>query len=146
MFHYSLPIQIIAAILTSFGFGILFHVKGKNLIHTSIAGGLSWAVYLFCQSRGYNLGFSYFLPTFTLSLYSEIIARIEKTPVTSIVIAAMIPLAPGGGIYYTMFHILNKNYPLALSKGVDTLIIAGSMALGVFSAAVLLRVYQEIRN
>lgn len=141
--HYPIPVQIIAAIFTTLGFGILFNVKGRNLIHTSIAGGLSWAVYLFCFSQSYGLGFSYFLSTFILSLYSETIARIEKTPVTSIVIAAMIPLAPGGGIYYIMFHILNKDYPFALTKGLDTLIIAGSMALGVFSASVLFRIYQK---
>ncbi len=45
-----------------------------------------------------------------------------------------------------MLHIVQKNYPLALSKGVDTLIIAGSMAIGVFSASALFRVYQEIRH
>lgn len=146
MLHYPVSIQITAAIFTTLGFGILFNVKERNLIHTSVAGGLSWAVYLFCSSQSYSLSFSYFLAAFILSLYSETIARIEKTPVTSIVIAAMIPLAPGGGIYYTMFHILDKNYPLALTKGVDTLIIAGSMALGVFSASVLFRVYQEFRH
>lgn len=146
MSHYPVAIQIIAAIFTTLGFGILFHVKGRNLIHTSIAGGLSWAVYLFCQSHSYGLALCYFLATFLLALYSEMIARIEKTPATSIIIPAMIPLAPGGGIYYTMFHILDKNYPVALAKGVDTLIIAGSMALGVFTASVLFRVYQELRH
>ncbi|AVQ16706.1 threonine/serine exporter family protein [Fusobacterium gonidiaformans] len=146
MFVYSSPIQILAAVFTTLGFGVLFNVKGNNLLHTCIAGGISWAVYLFCSTHSCSLSFSYFLATFILSLYSEIIARIKKTPVTSILIAAMIPLAPGGGIYYTMLHILQKNYPLALSKGVDTLIIAGSMAIGVFSASALFRVYQEIRH
>lgn len=104
--------QIVAACITTFGFGILFHVKGKNLIYTSFAGALSWAIYLFCISRNYGLSFCYFLPSFVLSLYSECIARLEKTNVTSIVVPAMIPLAPGGGIYYTMFYILQKKIPL----------------------------------
>ena len=146
MFVYSTFVQIIAAILTTLGFGILFKVKGNNLVHTCIAGGISWAVYLFCHTHSYSLSFNYFAATFVLSLYSEMIARRKKTPVTSILIAAMIPLAPGGGIDYTMLHILYKNYPLALSKGVDTLIIAGSMAIGVFSASAPFRVYQEISH
>lgn len=142
---HSIIIQIIAAISTTLGFGILFHVKGKNLFYTSFAGGLSWAVYLFCQFQNYNLSFSYFLPTFLLAFYSEIIAKKKRTPVTSIIIPAMIPLAPGGGIYYTMFYAIHKNYPLSIAKGMDTFIIAASMAIGVFSASALLRVYQELR-
>ena len=32
--------QIFSAMVTTCGFGLMFNIKNKNLIHTSIAGGL----------------------------------------------------------------------------------------------------------
>ena len=119
-------VQIIAAIITTIGFGIMFNIKNRNLFHTGIAGGPN-----------------YFIATLCLSLYSEIVARKLKTPVTTILIAALIPLAPGGGIYYMMYNLINKNYPLALEKGISTFIIAGAMAVGIFTATNIMRIFKE---
>lgn len=137
--------QIISAVFTTFGFGLLFNIKDKNLFHTSIAGGLSWAIYLLGQKLGYSEGLTYFIATFAMAVYSEIVSRKISTPVTTILIAALIPLAPGGGIYYTMYNVIDKNYPLAAQKGIQTFIIAGAMAVGIFSASTLFKVYDEVK-
>ena len=136
--------QIIAAIITSVGFGIMFNIKKKNLFHTGIAGGISWAVYLLGKSCNLSDGNTYFLATLSLSLYSEMIARKIKTPVTNILLAAVIPLAPGGGIYYTMYNIIEKNYSLAIEKGMSTFVIACAMALGIFTAANIVKIIDKI--
>ena len=137
--------QIFSAVITTFGFGLMFNIKNKNLIHTSIAGGLSWAIYLLGQKLEFPEGLSYFIATFTMAIYSEIVARKISTPVTTILIAALIPLAPGGGIYYTMYNLLDKNYDLALQKGVETFIIAGAMAMGVYAGSTIFRLYDNLK-
>lgn len=136
----SWTIQIISAICTSFGFGIIFKVRGKNLIHTSIAGGMSWFVYLYTTKLGMGVGASYYLATLALSMYAEIISIKIKTTVTAVLIPALIPLAPGGAVYYTMYNVLDKNYPVALEKGVSSFIMAGAMAVGVFTATTIIKV------
>lgn len=136
-------VQILAAVITSFGFGIMFNIKGKPFLHTGIAGGISWLIYLLGMRAGLGVGVVYFLATFCLSLYAEIIARKFKITVTAIVIPALIPLAPGGGIYYTMYNLIDKNYPLALEKGITTFIMAGSMAVGIFAVANIMRIYDD---
>ena len=60
-------------------------------------------------------------------------------------IASLIPLAPGGGIYYTMYNLLDKNYDLALQKGVETFIIAGAMAMGVYAGSTIFRLYDNLK-
>lgn len=137
--------QILASILVTIGFGIVFNVKGKNLIYSSIGGGISWFIYL--KSGEFNLtdGPRFFIATLILALYSEIIAKKLKIPATIVLIPALIPLAPGGGIYYTMYNLIEKNYPLALEKGINTFIIAGAMALGVFTAVNIIRIFDEIK-
>lgn len=139
-------IQIVAAVITSFGFGIIFKVKGKNLLHTSIAGGISWFVYLYGKKMNLTVGLDYFLATLLLSLYAEIVSRKIKTTVTAILIPALIPLAPGGGIYYTMYNLIDKNYPMALEKGITTFIMAGAMAVGIFTAAHIMRIVDKVNK
>ena len=132
--------QVGSAILTSFGFGIIFKVKGINLIHTSIAGGMSWFVYLYTTKLGLGIGASYYLATLALSLYAEIISIRLKTTVTGILIPALIPLAPGGAVYYTMYYVIEQNYNLAMQKGTSSFIMAGAMAIGVFTATTLIKI------
>ncbi len=139
-------IQIIAAIITTVAFGVLFNIKNKNLFFTGIAGGISWTTYLLGKNLNFSVGLNYFTATLALSIFAEIMSIKFKTPATTILIPALIPLAPGGGIYYTMYYLINKNYPLALENGISTFIIAGSMAVGVFAAANIIKIYDNIRK
>ncbi|PID67274.1 MAG: hypothetical protein CR959_01025 [Fusobacteriales bacterium] len=139
-------IQIIAAIITTISFGVLFNIKNKNLILTGIAGGISWAVYLLGLNLKFSDGLNYFIATLSLAIFAEIMSKKFITPATTILIPALIPLAPGGGIYYTMYNLINKNYPLALEHGISTFIIAGSMAVGVFTASSIIKIYDNIKK
>ena len=58
-------------------------------------------------------------------------ARLCKTPVTTFIVCALIPLVPGGGMYYTMLEVIQGNVQEALVKGLETLSIAGVLALGI---------------
>jgi len=66
-----------------------------------------------------------------IGIYSEIMARILKSPVTTFAVCAMIPLVPGNGMYYTMYESVNGNAAKALSTGVQTMASAGAIAVGV---------------
>ena len=86
--------QIIVAFFASLGFGIIFNIKGKNLIFAAIGGGLSWFFYLFLTQNKISPILSLFIASIIFSIYSEICARYLKTPVTTLVICALIPLVP----------------------------------------------------
>ena len=115
--------------IVTFGFGILFNIKGKKLIFAALGGGLSW----YCFSLPLSLGevSSLFISALVFSTYSEILARIFKTPVTSFIICALFPLVPGGGMYYTMLATIKGELETALHLGINTLANAGTLALGV---------------
>jgi uncharacterized membrane protein YjjB (DUF3815 family) len=68
-------------------------------------------------------------------IYSEIMARILKTPVTTFIIGAIIPLVPGGNMYNAMFQYVQGNINQSLSIAFKTLAIAGSIAIGIFFAS-----------
>ncbi|WP_288221142.1 threonine/serine exporter family protein [uncultured Clostridium sp.] len=124
-------IEVIAAFISSFAFGIVFNIKGKNLFFAALCGALGWFVYKLSLKLGITDTTSLFLASLALSIYSEIFARILKTPVTSFVIAALIPLVPGGGMYYTMVEAITGDVMKSLEIGIKTIASAGSLALGI---------------
>ena len=73
------------------------NIRGKNLIIASLGGGVAWFTYLLSGRLQPSIVFSLFLASMVGSIYSEIMARIYKNPVTMFIICAIIPLVPGAG-------------------------------------------------
>lgn len=121
------------ALVATFGFAVMFNIKGINLVFASLGGGLSWFIYLlaFDYLHFSNVA-SFFIASAVASTYSEVSARLLKTPVTTFIICAVIPLVPGGGMYNTMFQSIQGNITESLELGIQTLSIAGTVAVAVF--------------
>lgn len=132
-------LETIVSFIATFGFGIIFNIKGKKLFFASLGGGLSWFIYTLCLNVGLTEISSLFLSSVIFSTYSEILARILKTPVTTLVVCALIPLVPGGGMYYTMFEAVTGDINKALELGLTTISSAGVLALGVIFVSTLTR-------
>ncbi|MBU5269329.1 threonine/serine exporter family protein [Clostridium cochlearium] len=119
------------AFIATFAFTILFNIKGRNTFFAAIGGGLGWFVYTFSLSLNISTILSFFNASIVVATYSEIMARILKTPVTTILICAIIPLVPGSGMYYTMLETIKGDINKALTEGLNTLTIAGVIAIGI---------------
>ena len=126
-----LIIQTFSAFLATFGFGIIFNIKGKKLFFASLGGALGWFVYALSLKLNFSDLSSLFVSAIFFSIYCEIFARILKTPVTTLVICSLIPLVPGGGMYYTMLEAVNGNVSKSLDLGLNTIASAGTLALGI---------------
>lgn len=120
----------LGAALGSLGFGYLFHVKGYKMCVASFIGGVGGFVYSLSLANGQSNAMSLFFASICVSILSELFARILKCPVTIFLICAIIPLVPGGAMYYTMLEVVQGNNELALAKGIDTIIQACSIAFG----------------
>lgn len=138
--------QTIVAFFASLGFGIIFNIKGKNLSFAAIGGGLSWFCYLFLIQNKISNILSLFIASIIFSIYSEICARYLKTPVTTLVICALIPLVPGAGMYYTMYETISGNVNGAVKLGIDTLASAGALALGVIFVSTITKQVTNLKK
>lgn len=123
--------QTFSSFLATLGFGILFNIKGKKLFFAALGGGISWFFYSLSLKFNFSELASLFISALIFSSYCEIFARILKTPVTTLVICSLIPLVPGGGMYYTMLEAVNGNVSKSLDLGLNTLASAGTLALGI---------------
>ena len=114
-------IQTLMGALGAVGFAILFNVRGKRLILFFLGGALDWAVYLICTQNGCSMFVGLLFATMTAAISSEILARIIRTPVLLSLVPMLIPLIPGGSLYYTMNYALNEQWSSFISKAFYTL-------------------------
>ena len=124
-------IQIATGLIGSLCFGILFNMRGKRLIAAAVGGLLSWGLFVVLSHFILNEPINYFIVAAVVSLYSEIMARALKTPAAPIVTTSLIPLIPGGSLYYTMSSAFESNFTMFLEKAVSTLKLACALALGI---------------
>lgn len=103
-------IPILAASLASIGFAIVFKIHSKHFFSIAIGGGLSWLSYLIFYHFTSNDTISIFFASFTITVFSEIIARINKAPSSIFYIPSMIPLIPGGNLYYFFSYYLQQDF------------------------------------
>lgn len=138
--------QSFFAFLASLGFGVLFNIRGKNLFFAALGGSISWFVYLLSKNNNNSEIFSLFISSIAFSVYSEICARVLKTPVTTIIICALIPLVPGAGMYYTMYEIISGNSSQALELGLSTIASAGTLALGIIFVSTITKQVTNLKR
>ncbi|WP_304205897.1 threonine/serine exporter family protein [Fusobacterium perfoetens] len=132
--------------LATYGFCLIFNVRGIIGFYASIVGGLGWLVYYIFNEMGYSLAISFFLAGATATLGSEIIARKLKTPVTSSLIPTFTPLVPGSGAYYTMLYLINGQYEKAMEKGAETFIISIAIIFGFLVVTDFFKLYTKYKR
>ena len=132
-------IQILMGFLGSVGFSVMFHIRGKRLVIASLGGLMSWAVFLLLAGLLPAEPTRYFLASAAVTVYAEVFARVIKTPTTTFLVPSLIPLIPGGSLYYTMNYALNEQWPAFAAKAIYTLELAAALALGIIAVTTLTR-------
>lgn len=138
--------QIITAFWGSLGFSLFFNIRGRKIWYAATGGMLSWAVYLLAGHWLSSEITKYFISAITVTIYSELCARIEKTPATTFLTPAIIPLVPGKFLYYTMSYAINGKFEESANNGSYTAGIAVAIAAGIMAASSLFRVLSAIRK
>lgn len=134
-------IRIIMGFLGSLAFGIIFNVRNKFLILASFGGLLTIFGYEILVSSGISEMLACFIISAAITLYSEILARIVKTPTTTFIMTSLIPLIPGGALYYTMSNALEKKWELFFQNAYYALKIALALAVGIIVTTTLFQLF-----
>ena len=131
--------QALAVFVGCYGFSILFNIHGKWMGLCVIGGTATWMIYLLCEGLGLDVYTVNLYATIFAALYSEVMARVRRCPVTPYLVIAIFPLLPGAGVYYTMSLGLQGEMIEALRKGLETAGIAGSLAVGILLVSTVFR-------
>lgn len=121
------------------------NLRGRRLIWASLGGAIGWGVYLLFGFVNQDI-FQFFMSALATSAYSEVMARVNKSPVTGFLLVSMLPMVPGNGIYHTMEYAVSGNGSMFLSTGLHTFGIAGALAMGVLMVSSVVRLSATIHK
>ena len=132
-FGYVAP--CLCAFLACVGFTFMFNIHGAGKLIAGAGGALGWLVYLLAGSSI----FAAFLAAAAIGFFSEIMSRVRLCPVTGYVLVTLLPLVPGGGIYYAMRHCVAGETNQFLSSLLHTFGMAAALAVGAMLASSVFR-------
>jgi uncharacterized membrane protein YjjB (DUF3815 family) len=124
-----------AAMATS-AFSVLFGLRSADVLIASGGGALGWVIFQSMPSPT-SVAFASFLAAFATGLYAEVAGRLRHRPATVYMIASIIPLVPGSGMYHMMLTSLQGDSAHSVQIGLETLMTAFALAAGLAVANAL---------
>lgn len=139
-------VQIIGAFLAVVAFSIMLEVPKRFLLAAGIVGAVGWTAYLSAVEITENVVFSTFISAVVIAFVCQFLARSYKAPVTVFLIAGILPLVPGLGMYYIVYYNITGNRELSSFYFSQTLQIAGIIAVAIFVVDSIFRVLNKFRK
>ncbi len=140
----NLFLEFIFAFLGTLGFTLIFNVPLRHIPVASFVGGAGWVVFQIADAMGCGVAIACFFGACTVGLTSDIASKVCKEAATIFVIPGVLPLVPGAGTYYTMLAIVQGNLDQAAAKGIETLAMAGAIALGLLVMGTIIQIVRGI--
>ena len=137
--------QLIGALCASMAAGVTFEIPRFFIFRASIIGALSYMVFLYAQGR-YGSYPAYLIACIFFTVAAHIFARKYKAPVTIFLIPSFFLYVPGTSMYRMALSFIQLDYVQSQHYLIDTLSIAGIIAVGVFFVDSMVEIIIKIIN
>lgn len=125
----TLIVNVGAPFVATVTYVALFNVPKRFHLSCGVCGIISWMVYYLTAAPTSDA-----VASFLAILVSAFLARMlsvrMKCPVTIFMLACIIPVVPGAGVYFTVFYVVTDQLSLAAGRGLETVKMMFAMALG----------------
>lgn len=128
----SLIAGVVGCFVAVVCFALLMECPSRYLPLAGVIGAIGGWVYLAGVEMGIDNVMATFLSALSISCISHVFARIFEAPVTMFLIPGIFPTVPGAGMYRTVYYLIAGNREMSSYYLVQTLEIAGVIALAVF--------------
>lgn len=136
-------IQTIGAFFAVVSFGIILELPKKHIVSAGLVGAVGWLVYLLVNQSARSIIAAAFFSSLVVALVSHIFARVFKAPVTVFLVAGILPSVPGASIYRSVYHMIGNMPGEANHYLMETLQIAGAIAMAIFIMDSIFRLIQK---
>lgn len=137
---------IITAGVGSAGFAFFFNAKKSQILCAAISGILVSGLYLLLASQYESILLDNMLCAMFVTAYAEIFARIMKAPSSVFLLPAIIPLVPGGYLYYAMYGLVTGANSIAWQNANATMLTGLGIAMGILVISVIVSGMDMIKN
>ena len=131
--HYIAP--CLCCFIACWGFSFILNVHGISQVICGIGGALGWFVYLLLDKTLIGA----FCAAAAIGVYSEMLARIVRCPAYGYLLISLLPLVPGGGIYYAMSYCVQGEREMFFQTLLNTFGMAATLAVGALMASSIFR-------
>ena len=115
----------------------------KYLVYAGITGGAGWLAYLVSMQVGTSQVAAAFFSSLAAALLSQVFARVLKAPVTIFLVAGILPTVPGASIYRSVYFLIQGQTKWYNFYLLQTIQIAGAMAVAIFIVDSLFRLLRN---
>ena len=138
--------QFILAMFATLGCCIIFHLPYRCMPVSAMIGAVGWTCCQLLTQAELSIAVSTFIATLLVALLGEVFSRVLKDAATLFVIPGIIPLVPGGGMYYTMLYFIQGDMASAGEWGTRTVLIAIAIAIALLVMSSIVRIIVNINR
>lgn len=131
---------VISGLVGSGGFALFFRVRKSRILWATLGGGLTCMVYVISMKYFDHEFFQNLFPALFGAIYSEVMARVTKSPNTTYLACSIIPLVPGGKLYYMMYYFITGEMELFSEALKQTARISAGLAVGIITISVFVHI------
>lgn len=136
-------VKIITCVLGTLGFCVILGISSNKIICATAGGAVSAIASVLLMNRGYGIFLSTFFAMTAVCAYSEIFARLLKTPASVILAPATVPLLPGGSLYYMMSYLVRFDYSKFVFYAKETVLTGFGIALGTVFVSLVVKIIKK---
>ena len=130
-------VKVLVSGVGTTGVAMIFKIRKKYILLVAIGGVLVSGIYANIYNAFDNLFLASIVGAIFAGIWSEIMARIMKAPANIFLIPGIIPLLPGGNLFYTMYWLIQGNHDQFVLYRNNTIQITFGVVAGTLIASVV---------
>lgn len=133
-------LEVITCVLGTLGFCVILNISKRKLFYSVFGGLISSVLLVLLTNLGAGTFEAVFISMLVISVYSEALSRITKTPANIILLPASIPLLPGGSLYYMMSFLVHFDRENFVFYAKETALTGLGIALGAVVISIIVKI------
>jgi uncharacterized membrane protein YjjP (DUF1212 family) len=138
-FDWGLFMILVGSTIGTVGIILQFGIEKRMIVWAVVASILCCGAYEISARLGGGFFVSSLIASAVAAAYSDFMAHMVKAPATVMIIPAIVPLVPGGRLYYTMLGAVSEDMELFSANGSAVLQIAAGLAMGIIAITAVSR-------
>lgn len=122
--------MVICSFLTSYGLAVVFRIDRKNLLRAGLGGALTRVIYLIMLEATSLTVVQSFVAATCAALYAELMAMRRRMPSTVFLYPSILPLIPGGTLYYIAIYAIMGDLSMTISYVWECVLQLSGMCMG----------------
>ena len=133
-------VKLVGAFFAGAALSVAFQIPKKYFVSAGITAAIGWGAYLITTALKWDMIWCCYTATLCIAFTAQVLARYKRVPATMFLIPGIIPIVRGGGMYRIIWSMLYETSTQAAEHFYETLLMAGAIAMGIFTVDTFFRI------